>query len=86
MEFLFDPKESIIASEKKSQFLPNRFYCTPTASFTAPTAMEKKALHVLTAGRSEMGLSTTTALDMLSGLFLRSYRHASPLSPNHRLT
>ena len=61
MEFLFDPKESIIKSERKVNFF--------RTDFTVLQQPLSQRLHVLTAGRSEMGLSTTTALDMLSGLF-----------------
>ena len=65
MEFLFDPKESIIASERKVNFFRTDFIVLQQPL----SHRNRKALHVLTAGRSEMGLSTTTALDMLSGLF-----------------
>lgn len=60
MEFLFDPKESIIASERKVNFF--RTVLLYSNSLFHSANRNGKALHVLTAGRSEMGLSTTTAL------------------------
>ena len=54
------PKEKSISSEPILLYSNSLFHSANR---------NRKALHVLTAGRSEMGLSTTTALDMLSGLF-----------------
>ena len=53
MEFLFDPKESIIKSEEKS--ISSEPILLYSNSLFHSANRNGKALHVLTAGRSEMG-------------------------------